>query len=454
LGKPIEILIPENVAAAHKSYRKEYTSKPESRMMGAGRDLVAISKSGRRVPVEIGLRPIAGDGGLRVAAFIVNIETRVQQAELNSRHDRLDAVGFLAAGLAHDYNNILSAILGNVEMLSLSLGEHPDQQRIETLRRLVRKGSDLAHRLMTFSRGDLPIYQQFDLLPLVRETTETCLAGTSVSSHFSYLTSEMLCKADKKQIAQIVVNVVINAVQAMPNGGHLHVTAEIADAPPSLPSLAGSVGHLVFRDDGPGIPEPIRARIFDPFVTTKALGNGLGLTMVHLIATKHGGAVTIDSEQGNGTSVHLFFPLSKEKPVAVSEPAPALLTTCAEEGRILVMDDDPDVLEAMTAAFRSCGYDVVECTGGGEALEAFFQANVSRRPFTAVVLDLTIPGKMGGAKVAQLIRERSPSVPIILISGYTEENVAHLLKSGVDRYLHKPFDLAELIQAVVSMQRP
>jgi PAS domain S-box-containing protein len=454
VGHKIELLLPQRLQSVHENHRQNYVADPQRRSMGVGRDLLAVSKSGREIPVEIGLHPFQTPEGLRVAAVVVDITERIHQQEINARHDRLEAVGFLAGGLAHDYNNVLAGILGNADLLEKTVPlKAKDQLRLEAVRKLVAKGSIIANRLITFSKGGAPVFSVENLAEVVRDAAETSLSGTNSSVDYRFSGNPLFSRVDKNQFSQVVTNLMINAVQAMPSGGHIRISGELLDVRDEdhgRPVKPGRYVHLTFQDNGPGIPQEIQSKLFDPFFTTKAQGNGLGLAIVHSVVEQHGGLIRLESELGRGASFHILLPaasaengLEEEMDLGIN---PELV--CSDTGKILVMDDNEFVRDAVASVLRTCGYEVIECGSGTEALDLLRQAALEDKPFSLLVLDVMIPGQMGGIEVARIVRTQSKSIPIVLMSGYTEERLEHLERRGIDDYLHKPFKMIELLTIV------
>lgn len=450
LGQSIEILVPPEVRSHHAGLRLDFMKEPLQRRMGAGRDLVVIGNGNRRIPVEIGLSPITlGDRAL-VAVHLIDITSRLAQQEVNERHSRLESVGFLAGGMAHDFNNILSAIAGNADLASLdpSLAENT-LKRLETIRSLVRRGSELARRLITFSKGGQPVFQLTDIARVLEESATNMTTGTSVAVEYDLDPHLWPAYIDETQIGQVLSNLVINSVQALAQGGKVTITARNAELFASgrqgkLPP--GRYVRIDVADNGPGIPEDIRPKVFDPFFTTKSAGTGLGLAMCHSIIDRHKGLITLSSEEGDGTVFEIYLPAAG---VGVrsheSENEVRRLSSCAESGSVLVLDDDNHVRAPIVAYLKNCGFATAEASDGEQALARIDEGLKSGNRFDIGVFDMTIPGKMGGVEAAKLAKERDPNLIIVIMSGYSHESVGPLLQGVADEFLPKPFRSQELV---------
>lgn len=448
VGQPVEILIPERFRSSHSGHRIQYMQAPIQRRMGAGRDLVALSRSGREIPVEIGLSPIALGERPLIAVQLIDITTRRQQQEVNDRHARLQSIGFLAGGMAHDFNNILAAISANVDLVSLdgTLSE-TNGHRLESIRQLLSRGRSLSHKLITFSKGGNPVFRSSNIGKIVQETAEVSAVGSSVLVSVEVPQDLSLAFVDETQISQVITNLMINAVQAMPGGGKVRITCrnlEILESEQPTFLRAGCYVKVVVSDNGPGIPDEIRAKVFEPFFTTKAGGNGLGLAMCHSIIERHGGLLTLQSEVGKGTSFEIYLPADTNSVDGRSPWAPTPAGSCAGSGKVLLMDDERALRVPLASYLRGCGFDVEEAESGEEALGLIRAAIDAKSPFGIVVFDMTIPGKMGGVEAARKAKEYDPNVVVIIMSGYSHETGGPLLDSVAQEYLAKPFRAQEL----------
>jgi CheY-like chemotaxis protein len=356
----------------------------------------------------------------------------------------------LAGGIAHDFNNMLTAVLGNI-----SFAKHfADPENTKLLRRLgeAEKASlrarDLTQQLLTFSRGGAPIKETVSLVELLKGTSEFALSGSNVVCEFSILDDLWPVDADQGQISQVIENLIINANQAMPDGGTVHVRAEniTVGTRDILPLNKGQYVKVSVTDHGLGIPKDHLSKLFDPYFTTKQEGSGLGLATTYSIIKKHGGYIIADSELGAGTTVNFYLPAS-EKPVPAKEGEEERLPV--GEGKVLVMDDEDSVREVAGDILAQMGYEVAFAKDGAEAIERYKKANETGRPFDAVIMDLTVPGGMGGREALQVLLAIDPEVKAIVSSGYSKDPVmAEFRKHGFKGVVAKPYRIQELGRAL------
>jgi len=370
---------------------------------------------------------------------------RAQDALRNA--DKLESLGVLAGGIAHDFNNLLSGIFGYLDLA------REDSEPGSAVRRSIEKAlkpfsraKDLTQQLLTFSKGGAPAKKTGMLGPVLTENTKFALSGSSASCSFDISENLWPCDFDENQLGQVVHNIVLNAVQAMPAGGSITVSGANAEVgPDEIPRLAeGRYVKLSFADTGVGIPQNILPRIFDPFFTTKQKGNGLGLATVYSIVNKHVGTVSAESVQGKGSTFTIHLPASAGAvPTAVAPHA----ASHKGSGRVLVMDDEDFILDIATAMLTGMGYTVDTAVNGRETIDKFKKAAEAETPFDLVILDLTIPGGMGGKEAIREIRKlkTGADVPVFVASGYAKDPVmANPKEYGFTASICKPFRKTEL----------
>jgi PAS domain S-box-containing protein len=400
------------------------------------------------------------DGDVAGAVWVLRDISHIARAEHErARAAHLQSIGVLAGGLAHDVNNILMGIVGN-----LSLAEslvRPEETALAT--RLSHASAACARargvtsQLLTFAKGGAPIKTTSSVKDLVIECSRFALSGSAVAPRFTVDQDLWAADVDLDQIGQVVHNLVLNAQQAMPRGGvvdvSLHNEELAAESPLAMTGLApGRYVRLTVQDQGHGIPAEKLDRIFDPYFTTKEFGSGLGLAITYSIVHAHGGAITVDSQEGHGARFTILLPAS-ERPVT---PEPILPPTVVRRqgGRVLLMDDDEMVSEVAQEMLQSLGY-VTEATPSGElAIERFRAAEERGEPFDVVILDLTVAGGMGGAEAVGHIRSIRSNVAVYVTSGYTDDSVlAHFRDYGFNGVLPKPFGVADL-RRVLNAEQP
>jgi signal transduction histidine kinase len=374
------------------------------------------------------------------------------QAEELLRTSKLQSIGALAGGLAHDFNNMLTAVLGNLSLLRYR-GNLPADAlpNIAEAERGATRVHELTRYLLTFAEGGAPIKELVRLAPLLRETATFALRGSNVQCKIDLPADLWELQADPNQLAQVISNVVINALEATPGGGEIQVRAANALTAPHLPD--GDYVVISVRDFGVGVSPENLSRIFDPFFTTKKQSRGLGLAAAYSIVQRHGGHIGIESVHGEGATVTIHFPASRSVAVA-AEPIPAapdpLAAPIAEtKPRVLMMDDEETIRELVEVTLTMDGHEVV-CTADGDAfLAAHAEAIAAGRPFGLAVLDLTIPGGMGGKEAIRRLRERDQKIRAIVSSGYSTDPVmAHCAEYGFDAVLPKPYLVNDLIRVV------
>ncbi len=372
-------------------------------------------------------------------------EERLRLEQQLGQAQRLDSLGLLAGGIAHDFNNLMSAIYGNIE---LALDGPLDQEAATCLSRAMTsmgRARDLTRQLLTFAKGGAPIRKIGPLFPFVEESARFALSGGRATCTFDVAPDLLACNFDRNQLGQVIGNIVINAQQAMPYSGTIRICARSARLGPlkvaSLP--AGDYVIISIEDSGLGIPAEALPRIFDPFFTTKEQGRGLGLSTCHSIMRRHDGAITAESTPGTGSIFRLYLPASLASGDAPTQDKLAARHQGA--GRILVMDDERAVREVLAATLTSMGYSVDTVADGRAAVERFRQERKAGRPFRAALLDLTIPGGMGGKEAAKELRVLDSGVPLFVTSGYAEDPVmASPADYGFVASLRKPFTKSEL----------
>ncbi len=366
---------------------------------------------------------------------------------------KLQSVGTLAGGIAHDFNNILQGLFGNLSLAKDELSpDHPCYAFLEEAEKSMCRAIRLTKQLLTFSKGGEPVKEEVSLGTLVEEVARFDLSGSQVRLVYHQDEDLWQAEADKGQIQQVISNLIINARQAMPTGGCLYVTLRNADFTQEvLPGLChGKYVELSVRDEGTGIDPKCLSRIFDPYFTTKPTGIGLGLATVYSIISKHKGTIRVDSKLGEGTTFTLylpFAPLSSHQAYAVSSPEPPISSTNA---KILIMDDEEPVRALVSKILSPRGCTVKSASSGQEAIDMYKQAMQSEAPFDLVIMDMTIPGGIGGLDAVKDILALDPQARAIVSSGYSEDPVmAEPAKYGFCGAVAKPYS-PHVLYAIVT----
>jgi two-component system, cell cycle sensor histidine kinase and response regulator CckA len=388
----------------------------------------------------------------RTVEIFTDITERERFLHQFQKVEKLESLGVLAGGIAHDFNNILTSIMGNISFARSILDEnHKAAGLLVSAEQGASRAADLAHQLLTFAKGGQPVKKTVSVWHILQESSSFVLHGSNVSSDIQIPEDLPDIEVDEGQISQVINNVSINAAQAMPGGGSIVVRAGCAaiEASNAMSLAPGTYVRLEVTDTGCGISEADQKRIFDPYFTTKSGGSGLGLASVHSIVTKHGGYIGVSSAVGIGTSFELLLPASDKK-ANHDESVPVPVAFGPENGfSVLVMDDEEMIRDMTCDMIESLGYRVQSCRDGAEAIALYQAAREAGRPFSAVIMDLTIPGGMGGMEAARQLKAIDAEARLIVSSGYSTDPIM----SGFDSFgfcatLMKPYTLAEVISTL------
>jgi len=371
------------------------------------------------------------------------IERALEEEQLKA--EKLEAVGLLAGGIAHDFNHLLTAILGNVSLAKLQLEPgHTVHKRLGEAERAILRAKDLTQQLLVFASGGAPVKSDAAVSDLIKDSTRFVLRGSKSRCALEVPDDLWIAHVDQGQIAQVLYNLVINADQAMPGGGTVTVKAENIDIrPESGPQVGeGRYIKITVSDEGAGVEPKILRRIFDPYFTTKARGSGLGLTTSWSIVKGHGGTITVESTLGKGSSFSVYLPARGEtrrtEPQRLTQPLKG-------KGRVMVMDDEECIRNLLTNQLEALGYETVHAAEGGQAVELYRIALKEGTNFDAVIMDLTIPGGVGGKEAVAAIRKLDPSVKAIVSSGYSNDPVmANYRSHGFVDVITKPYGIEEV----------
>jgi len=379
----------------------------------------------------------------------------LQNRLLNAQ--RLESLGVLAGGIAHDFNNILTGIMGNISMARMVLATPEKTSRLlDNAEKATLRATELATQLLTFAKGGTPVKKAVSIRKIVNESISLVLRGTNVKGVLELPWCLHDIEADEGQVSQVFNNIVINAVQAMPGGGEIVVQGRnvVLEMDNGFMLPPGEYVELSFADEGCGMPEDVLKKIFDPYFTTKTGGIGLGLASVHSIIKRHGGHVEARSRVGAGTTFTLFLPstgMSSSGSDACDRDEPGDVLS---GGSVLVMDDEEIIRELAFEMLGHLGYEVVTCSRGEEAIRKYRMAQESSKPFSFVIMDLTIPGGMGGRESAKNILEFDPCARLIASSGYSNDPVmADFRDYGFCGSIAKPYTLDELMQVLQGIEQ-
>ncbi len=411
-----------------------------------------VDRAGRPLQCEWFNTPLANDAGqlAGVMSLVVDVSERERRTEAQARAQRLESLALLAGGIAHDFNNLVTGILANISLLRTSAELPTEQQEIlaEAETAALRTKS-LARQLLTFSRGGAPVRELFDAGPVVQEAARFAARGVAGVCRVEVPAELWTVYADADQLGQVVQNLVLNAFEARADGQVTIVLTNITCEPPH--SAPGPYLRIRVVDQGPGIATEHLAHIFDPFFSTKERGSGLGLAVTHSIVARHGGMMEVRSELGCGTTFDVLLPAEPNKrpaPAIARAPTP-LPGRCR---RVLIVDDEVQILNVAKRVLVAAGFDVAIATRGEEALVSFGAARSAGTPFHVVVLDLTVPGGMGGLATLQALRALDANVRAVVSSGYSNsEVVADFRSHGFNAAISKPWSAAELRRVVAEL---
>jgi len=397
-------------------------------------------------------------GNRMIAIFTDITERELLQSEL-LKAQKLESLGVLAGGIAHDFNNILTGILGNISLARMFLDEsHKSFLLLNHAEKASLRAAELAKQLLTFAKGGAPIKKTMALAPLAAEAVSLALHGTNVKGVVRLSEDLPAVAADEGQLSQAFHNIILNAVQAMPEGGALTVSADSLSLRPGnsegLPP--GRYLMLSFADEGHGMPSELQQKIFDPYFTTKRTGTGLGLASVHSTISKHDGKIKVSSAPGKGTIFTLLIPAVAEavEPCRAEGPRAEEAPMAKGKGEpVLVMDDEPLILDFARELLEHQGYRVTTCSSGERAIELHRERREAGDPFAAAIMDLTVPGGMGGEEAARRILAEDPGARLIVSSGYSSDPVlAHYRSHGFLAAVAKPYKGCELARVLAALE--
>ena len=392
--------------------------------------------------------------GKTVKTYGVNqdITHRKRMEEELLKVQKLESVGTLAGGIAHDFNNILTTIIGNIALARMQV--KPEDEIFDLLSEAETastRAQALTRQLLTFAKGGMPVKETASIKGVIEESSLFMLRGSKTRCGFSIAKDLWPAEVDVGQISQVINNIVLNASQAMPEGGIIQVAAEnlIIDVEHGLPFKPGRYIRISITDEGVGIAEKYLSKVFDPYFTTKHSGSGLGLAVTYSIIKKHDGHITVESRLGVGTTFQIYL-LASEKAVSEKEEASPI----KGQGRILVMDDQAPLRKMVGKVLQKLGYASEFAEDGAEAIEMYKVAMESEKPYDAVILDLTVPGGMGGREAIEQLLEIDPEVKAVVSSGYSEDPVlAHFQEYGFKGMMPKPFESLSLSKVLHEVLR-
>ena len=412
-------------------------------------ETMGLKKDETTFPIEVHPRELHLRGrNIRISVIRDLTEQKHMEEEV-LKSKNLQSIGTLAGGIAHDFNNLLMAIVGNISLAKMSAPQDGKiTEFLNEAERIAFMGKNLTRQLLTFSHSGDPIRRVVFIGTVLRDVTDRILGGSPVRPRYLIPMDLFPVEIDEEQMKQVIRNMVMNAKEAMPSGGTIVISCENANITPQdkLPLIKENYVRISIRDEGVGIPEENISKIFDPYFTTKEMGPqkgvGLGLAICYSIVRKHNGYILVDSVSGKGTAFQIYLPATKKD----------IIDVCIEEkvirhgkGRVLIMDDEEMILKIARELLQLMGYEVTTAQNGEETIGFYRQAIELRKPFDAVILDLAIPGGLGGKEVVRELLAIDPHVKAIISSGYLNDPVVRDYKRhGFLGMLTKPYEANEL----------
>lgn len=412
--------------------------------------IILVTRDLKEIPIALTSSTIKAMNGRIIGTVTVfqDISEKLKVEQELIKTEKLESLGILAGGIAHDFNNILAAILANLQLAKVKYEKYEDIGKyLEDSIITTHRASDLTKQLLTFSKGGAPVKKTASLSDVIHDTAQFALRGSKVRAKFNISDTLWSVEADIGQISQVIHNLVINAKQAMPKGGVIEITAENIKIEPGNRLNPGNYIKITVKDQGIGIPDDRLNKIFDPFYTTKKEGTGLGLAISYSIIRQHDGYIEVESKLNVGTTFFIYLPALPEAVVLIEnqkEVAPV-----GEGLKILLMDDEKGILETVGEMLEYLGHQVLPVFDGEKAIKLYRQAMESGNPFDIVIMDLTVPGGMGGQEAIAYLRDVDPNVKAIVSSGYANDPImADYERFGFCGVVTKPYKIDELLKVI------
>jgi PAS domain S-box-containing protein len=441
--------LPDVLTIINEKTREQYEN-PVERVIRTGiifhlsNQSILVRKDGAEIVIEDSAAPIR-DRESRIVGAVLVFRDATEKRKMEEERlttDKLQSVGLLAGGLAHDFNNLLTSIVGNISMAKMCIDPRSKAyDRLSDAEAASRRATDLTYQLLTFSKGGTPIKQTTSIVDTVKEAARFSLSGTKVAPVFDIAENIRDVDIDAGQMSQVFNNLIINAVQAMPEGGTIRFSIRnIVLAEQAVSTLPeGAYVKISVQDTGLGIRAEVLPNIFDPYFSTKQKGSGLGLATAYSVVLRHDGHIAVESRSGQGTTFHIYLPASYNQSAMHASGSGSIAEGL---GTILVMDDERIIRDLASEMLTTLGYSVDVAAEGKEALEKYQEALAAGKPFSAVIMDLTIPGGMGGKDAIQLLLALDPNAKAIVSSGYSNDPImADFEQYGFKSMITKPYNI-------------
>ena len=444
IGKPLAIFVRSE---EHLSFRTRLAEMKKGTVVQIENwELIMLSGKRTTFPVSITVGKVIASRGrtAELRWLLRDITKRKQLEEELQKADKLESLGVLAGGIAHDLNNFLTVILGNLSLVKRCTKEdHKATKYFQHMEEAIRQTGNLTGQMLTFAKGGKPLTKAVSVCRLIEEDSAFALSGSKTRCELFLAEDLPSVEVDRGQITQVITNLLINADQAMQEGGTIKIRAErlaVTGESDTLPLQSGNYVTLTITDEGAGISSQILPKIFDPYFSTKEHGSGLGLTICYSIVKKHGGHISVQSVEGNGTSFTIYLPVSSaQAEIEVHEDI-----LISGEGKVLLMEDEVSVRETANEMLTFLGYEVELARDGVEAVRLYKDAFRSECPFDVVIIDLTVRGGMGGKVAVSELIKVDPDVKAIVSSGYSSDALSDYKKYGFYDVIAKPYMLQDL----------
>ena len=423
---------------------------PQFMKLGTVRDLEfeVICKDGSTKTLLLNATAVKDDSGnyIMSRSTMIDITEKIKHQLYLSGMEKYKTLSIMTRGIAHDFNNLLTGIYNYIYLANTQSKEDKVSRYLQSTLETIERAKNLSQQLLTFTGDCPPIKKRQALFPFIKNTAEFIIAGKNIMCKFNIPDKISQCYFDKNQIGQVIDNIIINAVQAMPNGGTIVISAEnITIKKHETPTLrGGEYVRISIKDSGIGIHDTVLSKVFDPFFSTKQGGSGLGLATSYSIIKMHNGSITVESEQGKGSTFYIYLPASlktAEKTGVKEEPE---RSHCGK-GRFLIMDDEEYIRQSLSKILENMGYSVESACNGEEALDLFRKSEKSGNPFIAAIFDMTIHDGMGGEETVKKLRHLNSGIPVFASSGYSDIKTLDFLENyGFNDYLPKPYRAEDL----------
>ncbi len=456
VGQSINILMPQALAERHDSFMARYLKTGQGRIIGRGRAVEGLRCDGSTFPLHVSLGRAEHAGEIQFVAIMHDLTQRVASEEALARTARIDAIGQMTGGISHDFSNILTVVIGNLEMLDARMTDADDKAMVSDALEAAELGAELTAGLSAFARKSATHRDTID----VNAAVDAALALIQRTFDPNYdITVELEAPlptvlADTTQLQSALINIALNARDAMPEGGRIIVRSEAVNIDDTymaqeLDVAEGSYVRVSVTDTGRGMGPDTQQRVFEPFFTTKPVGHGtgLGLAMVYGFVRQCGGHVTVYSELGLGTTIALYFPVLDAVPPKKMQVRKAAARKTVHGQTVLVVEDNPQIMQLTSARLRDLGYQVKESVSGDAAAELLQQEN----QIDAVFTDLMMPGELDGLALARHIVASYPNIRILLTSGYAADILARQTDDLDHHFLRKPYRQSDLANALSAL---